>query len=171
MSLDNFQLPSLLIHELYKESLVLLDEQQIIEEKSVLSNPASFRHLGDYQKKILILVAEPGLLHISDEDLKLLTSLLNTCQSTLQDVALVNVLQNGAGFHTPTLIEQFQPDRIMIFCDDPSQLNLPFQLESFTLSKALGVKILTSVALSTLNTQRALKQKLWPQPLKDFFEI
>ena len=89
MSLDNFQLPPHLLSELYKNSLVVLDDKQINTESLKEENLV---FLGDNEKNILILVEDEKALHINDEDLGFLTGILSACKLTLADIALLNMI-------------------------------------------------------------------------------
>ena len=76
MSLDNFQIPPTLLPELYKDSLIVLDDKQ--------SNPEKLKEkkvyfLGDNLKNILILVNNLEILHLNDDDLRFFTGILTAC--------------------------------------------------------------------------------------------
>lgn len=104
-SFDNFQLPNPLLVELYKNSLIDLEQPQSIQHSL---NEYNLVKLGHFNKKILILVNEPEDLHVNEVDLQFLTGILNACQWSLADIALMN-LSSNLGWTWSDAIQHFQP--------------------------------------------------------------
>ncbi len=86
MNFEQFHLPGFLLRDLYKESLVELNEIQQIPEKTADINA---NVLGNNQKQVLILVSYPGELVITDTDLTFLLTVLQACNLSLNDVSII----------------------------------------------------------------------------------
>jgi hypothetical protein len=156
-SFDNFQLPPSLLVKLYKNSLFDLEQPQAIPESLNESSPVS---LGHFQKKILILVHEPGDLHLNDGDLQFLTGMLNACQWSLADVALVNRCSNPT-WNWATLIQHFQPVLSIGFGINEADytdlgLNQPYQITLYN-----NTRMLLSSKLSLLAQRPDEKKAIW----------
>jgi len=87
MNFEQFHLPGFLLRDLYKETLVELNQiQQSADKKPELKDSA----LGNNQKQVLILVNYTDSQVISDPELSFLLTILNACKLTLNDVVILN---------------------------------------------------------------------------------
>lgn len=156
-SFDNFQLPHSLLVDFYKSSLVDVDLPKTNPEPSVETAPVA---LGHFQKKILILVHEPGDLHLNEGDLQFLTGILNACQWSLADISLVNRCSNPE-WTWEMLIHRMQPILSIGFGINEADyknlgVNQPYQTTSLG-----NTRLLLSSKLSLLAQRPDEKKALW----------
>lgn len=166
MSLDNIQLPTFLIGELYKNSLVEADNQQL---KQPLLKPDELIFLGKNQKNILLLVKEENATYLPDADLDFLIGILTACKLSLSDTVLINIYYNKQ-VNYKILLEKFKPEIILFFGVTPSELEFPLQFPHYQLQKYNNQTYLSSPALNELATDKELKTKLWGS-LRKLFSI
>ncbi|MEQ1678153.1 MAG: hypothetical protein ABL876_15715, partial [Chitinophagaceae bacterium] len=100
MDINHIDLNPALVANLYAESLI--DTNAIITEKPVAAPPAesgpsrtdkpetAWKSLGHNQKNILLIVNNPDVVYLTDNELTFLTGILGACKLTLADVAIVN---------------------------------------------------------------------------------
>lgn len=166
MSLENFQLPITLIPELYKNSLVQLEEKQTSNNNIEVEN---IRFLGRNIKNILILVDDSDAVHLSDAFLDFLSQILQACKLNLNEVAIVNQHQ-----HPNTTLQQcldtFQPSLIIDFGNiiqkwKPTYHAIPYQLEELE-----HCKLISANSLVDISQQPDLKKSLW-LALKAHFKL
>jgi|JI6StandDraft_1071083.scaffolds.fasta_scaffold27221_2 hypothetical protein len=166
MSLDNFQLPPFLIQELYKDSLVDLDSNQI---KTDSLKPVNIPFLGKNERNILVLVDEKDVIYLPDEDLAFLTGVLTACKLTLSDVAIVNVATaNEARYQQ--LLQQFRPGSILCFGINLAKLDFPLMFPEYQLQQYNNQSYLAAPTLSKLSSDKNEKMQLW-NCLKKLFSI
>src|SRR4051812_2540038 len=60
MSLDNIQLPAIVIHDLFKDSLIALNTEQAV---SVSPTTATFTYLGNNQKSVVVIVNDEDAIY------------------------------------------------------------------------------------------------------------
>ena len=176
-------LPASVLVSLYKDTLVLPDsekkdtiipnkEEKItatsanntpIEVAKVKKSTGPLKHLGDHNKKILVIVNDPNSVYLNEADFILLTSILNACKLTIADIALVNIGNQETSLHQ---ILETLPSSI-IMCFDVASTDLKIKLPN-TLYKVteLGESNLSfSKALSSMQgTSAEAKQEkgtLW----------
>jgi hypothetical protein len=166
MSLDNFQLPLLIIPELYKDSLVLLDDSQ---QKADSVQQTEVPFLGKFQQKILILIDVENQRFLSEPNLQFLTGILNACKLTLSDIAVVNI--NHLSIKSFQHISSFlNPEKIIIFGIALPILEMPLEFPQYQLQKYAGRQFLAAPQLSELELQVEEKKKLW-NALKLMFNL
>jgi hypothetical protein len=176
-------LPASVLVSLYKDTLVLPDsekkdtiipnkEEKItatsanntpIEVAKVKKSTGPLKHLGDHNKKILVIVNDPNSVYLNEADFILLTSILNACKLTIADIALVNIGNQETSLHQ---ILETLPS-LIIMCFDVASTDLKIKLPN-TLYKVteLGESNLSfSKALSSMQgTSAEAKQEkgtLW----------
>ncbi|MEP7166023.1 MAG: hypothetical protein ABI741_15075 [Ferruginibacter sp.] len=157
MSLDNIQLPPFLVRELYKNSLVEIDEQQLIPA-SLEGNNVIF--LGKNQKNILLIVAEENAVYLPDEDLNFLVEILGACKLSLSDTALINVLKNKE-VNYRSLLEKFNPRVILFFGIEPVKLEFPLQFPHYQIQEYNKQTYLSVPSLNELAADIDKKKQLW----------
>jgi len=137
-------LPASVLVSLYKDTLVLPDsekkdtiipnkEEKItatsanntpIEVPKVKKSTGPLKHLGDHNKKILVIVNDPNSVYLNEADFILLTSILNACKLTIADIALVNIGNQETSLHQ---ILETLPSSI-IMCFDVASTDLKIKL-------------------------------------------
>ena len=166
MSLDNFQITNHLATELYKDSLVVLDEKQI-KPKSLQTGPFSF--LGDNNKNILILVHDTENLHLSEHELSFLTGILTACKLNFADVALCNLHQNELNSFDE-MLNFFKPEKIIGFDVSPVHLKIKISSEKYAPLQYNQMHFLFGNRLNTIANNLEEKKILWGT-LKTIFGI
>ena len=172
------QLPPFLLADIYKDNLVIVDEKPAngqfedtepisatpieipaIKEKTVL--PKWF--LGDNKKNITIIVTDEKHVFLDDDSLNLLTGILNACQLTLADVAIVNYRQTPLSFEK--ISEQLKPVHVFLFNLTTQVLGLPFSIPHYQVQQYGGCTYLSAVGLQemTVTSEEAKleKTRLW----------
>ena len=137
-------LPAAVLVTLFKDTLVLPDhekkdeiipnkEEKItatsanntpIEVPKVKKSTGPLKHLGDHNKKILVIVNDPNSVYLNEADFILLTSILNACKLTIADIALVNIGNQETSLHQ---ILETLPSSI-IMCFDVASADLKIKL-------------------------------------------
>ncbi len=183
MSFEKIQLPDFLIADLYKSSLVdlqnLAHKQSAAQEKeSPVEQPISetpdnkLQYLGENGKQVTVVVNDSKAAHLPEEDLVFLTNVLKACQLTLADIAIVNTAKQEVTY--AELKAQLNSNQILLFNVEPTAIKLPFMIPQFQIQKIDGCTIMLAPALSVINQATAdgklLKTKLW-MSLKQVFGI
>lgn len=166
MSLDNIQLPVIVLQHLFKDSLVDLNTHQADTTAGVTTGLA---FLGNNQKRVAIIVADEKAIYLPDEDLNFLMGILTACKLTMADVALVNTKKNGA-FTYAELEQQLKAEIILLLGVIPAQLELPLQFPPYQVQKFNNQVYLAAPALHLLTKDKAEKAQLW-NCLKQVFSI
>ena len=166
MSLDKFQLPPLLIPQLYRDSLVVLDGKQPNNE-SLKAEKIIF--LGGCRKNILILVKDSTALHLNDKEIEFLAGILSACKLSMADVALVNTfLWTEDDFSSYST--KLNPRVIILFDVDAKKIALPIQLENYKIETKNKTEHLAAPSLKYIAENKEEKKKLW-ECLKTIFSI
>ena len=166
MSLDNFQIPTSLLPELYKDSLIVLDDKQSKPEKL---NEKKVYFLGDNLKNILILVNNLEILHLNDEDLRFLTGILTACKLTFSDVFVFNTASN-LDYNYQKSVDHFQPKLILILGNIHQKFNLPDYSEKYQPIENQNIQLVFGSSLTEISKDVNEKKALW-NCLKQIFEI
>lgn len=155
-------LPASVLVSLYKDTLVLPDEEkkpEIIQNKEekeaktveipkVKKLVGPLKHLGDHHKKILVIVNDPNSVYLNETDFILLTSILNACKLTIADIALVNIGNQETSLHQ--ILETLPSSKIMCFDVAPTDLKIKLPTTLYKVNE-LGESILFfSKALSSM---------------------
>ena len=164
MSLDNIQLPPFLIGELYKNSLVDADNQQL---KAGLLEGNSLPFLGKNQKNILLIVQEENAVYLPDKDLSFLVGILTACKLSLSDTALINVFKNKEANYT-SLLEKFKPVIIIFFGIEPAKLEFPLKFPHYQLQQYNNQTYLSAPTLNELSADINKKKQIWASLQKIF---
>ena len=87
-SLQNIQLPAFVLVDLYKESIVVQDNQQAAQEKKqdVDEIPKGKWFLGHNKKQITIIVHDTEAVFLNDNAYTFLSSILAACKLNVGDV-------------------------------------------------------------------------------------
>lgn len=166
MSLDKIQMPPFLLEELYKNALISEDNKTL--NINILKEDKNF-FLGKNLRKILLIVNEEKVDHISDENLPFLIGILDACKLALPDVALLNIWSNEKiKYHQ--LQDKFKPEVILFFGVEPEKLGFPLQFPHYQVQAYNNQKYLCAPSLTTLAENKPQKQLLWAS-LKKLFSL
>jgi hypothetical protein len=157
MNFEQFHLPGFLLKDLYKESLVELNEIQKIPEKT---SDINANILGNNQKQVLILVSYPGELVITDTDLTFLLTILNACNLSLNDVSILNKAAAKDSKYQE-LIELFKPAVILLFGVPQSAISMPVHFPDYQVQAFKDIRFLSAPTLNELQLDKTIKMKLW----------
>ncbi len=165
------QLPAFVLAELYGKSLVFIDEE--IKPKKVVvteTKKSPKQYLGDYQKKIIVLVNDEENIYVSDESLQFLSGILSACKLNLAHIALMNFNINAVSFSE--LKKELKPGYLLLFGINALQIELPFAMPDYQVQEYDNCKILVAPSLADLNNSSAHaiaeKKKLWKSLQKMF---
>jgi DNA polymerase III psi subunit len=139
----------------------------IPQESTPLLNEKKSDLLGGYQSKILLLVSSIDVPYLQDDELQLLTNMLNACKLSLVDVGILNVhhLENK---NWSSIIEQHAPEKAIVF-GEITEIGMPNKPKYQFLEQA-SLQWIHSISLSDLNQNPAEKKELW-FALKKMFNI
>lgn len=134
---------------------------------------SNIKYLGGFGKKISIVLEDHFQPHLNDGDLAFLAKLLQACQLSLNDVAIINVVSNR--LFSNQLWQLMPSEKMIIFDIDPGTLGLPFRLSHFKLQPWSDCVFLASPSLEALQKDASenvvqLKRNLW-ESLKKMFLV
>jgi hypothetical protein len=166
------RLPAVVLAELFRNTLVDAGEeakQKFIKEELPKSKKI---YLGNYERKIIVLVNDSDSMYLNDKDLDFLTGILNACKLNLAQIALINFNKNAVDF--ARLKKEMQPEYLLLFGINALQIELPFTMPHYQVQQYDNSKIVTAPALTQLNqaSQQAKTEKtnLW-RSLKNMFNL
>ena len=165
MSLDNIQLPAIVLQDLYKNALVDLKT----ENTSSAVTAGNFSFLGENKKHIAIIVNYDEAIYLPDDELNFLLGILSACKLNMADVALMNCSKNPS-LSYKDVTEHFGAEKILLFGVDPAILHLPLQFPHYQVQRYNNQVYLASPALKILADDKAEKMKLWTC-LKQVFSL
>lgn len=157
MSLDNIQLPSIVLQDLYKKMLVDLNNDK---PAAISLQKGTVAFLGSNKQNICIVVADENALYLTDESLHFLQGILSACKLTMADVALVNIEKNST-INYNTLQAELNADVCLLFGVTPAQIQLPLTFPLYQIQKFNNQQYLVSLPLQQLQQDKAEKGKLW----------
>jgi len=128
--------------------------------------------LGNNGKQIGILIKDPQVAFISDEQLQFLSNILNACKLNLGDVAVINMARHP--IHFSELKQQLQSKFLILFDLTTADLQLPFNIPLYQVQAYDHCSILLASSLTKMlgDSQEAKleKSKLWVS-LKNMFQL
>ncbi len=166
MSLDNIQLPVNVLQRLYARSLYDFTLDNSVDNPSPINNIVS---LGNNLKKIVLLVTSAEAIYLPDDELNFLLGILNACKLSMADVALINISKNPSVTYQQ-VAKHFKAEKIFLFGLSPEVLGLPLQFPHYQIQHFNNQVYLSSVSLTTLQTEKEEKLKLW-NCLKKIFSL
>lgn len=166
MSLDNIQLPAVVLQDLFKKTLVDLNTKQIVMDSD---SSDSITWLGQNLQKVVIVVNSPESLYLPDSELDFLMGILTACRLTMADVALIN-LQRHPGLDYKALTAATDAEKIMMFGITPDDLQMPLSFPHYQVQRYNNQQYLASPSLLNLQADRMEKSKLWAC-LKQVFSL
>ena len=182
MNSENNLLPPFVIASLYKDELVLVDDQKSSNAdkpkkgKAVATAPQEIQkpisYLGDNQKKITILLQDTAAVHLADESLQFLTSILAACKLNMGDVAIVNTVHQPVQY--TQIKTELKPSTIILFDISTASIALPFEVPNYQVQQYDNCTLLFSAPLQSMlvktDAAKLEKGKLW-NALKKTFNI
>ena len=162
MSLNNIQLKSSMLADLYRDSLV--------ETESKTSSPApkQLKYLGTNQKHIIVVVSHESVPFLPDEELNFLSTVLAACKLSIADIGILNAY-NAEETELQNVINT-EGNKVLLFGIQPLAIGLPINFPAFQLQPFNNRTYLYAPALSQIENDKALKGKLWIS-LKAMFGI
>jgi hypothetical protein len=175
MGLNNIELTAASLADLYPTSLVQMGDTAttlvprveatvIAEEKKSSVLPAieenNWKSLGDNQQRILIVVDYSTAVHLPDEELAFLTTMLTACKLNLGDVAIINMknykMQSGND-----ILAHFTSKTVLLLGIEPLAFGLPVSFPHFQVQAVAASTYLFAPVLEEIRTDKLLKSKLW----------
>jgi len=166
MSLDNIQLTSVIIPELYGKSLYDLRTGKPASDTGQKDN---IGFLGSNQRKITLLVNSPEAIYLPDEELNFLLGILTACSLSMADIALINISKNP-GLQYADITGQLDAEKIFLFGLNAGNIGLPLQFPHYQVQQYNSRVYLSSVSLKELQKDKEEKMKLWTC-LKKIFSL
>jgi hypothetical protein len=168
MSLNNIQLPLVVIQDLFKKSLINLDKKENTSPHTAETDK-SIAYLGKNGRNIIILVHSPETLYLPDNELDFLMGILTACKLTMADVALINIAQQ-ADTDYKVLETYLAAEKIFLFGPGPAILKLPISFPHYQIQRYNNQVYLSAPSLQALQMDKMEKSKLWVC-LKQIFSI
>ncbi|MFM7671208.1 MAG: hypothetical protein ACKO6Q_01280 [Bacteroidota bacterium] len=97
--------------------------QHLIASPREAKEPCNWPLLGDYKKRVLILIDEPEQAFLKDEDLSFLTGILSACKLNMGDVGIIN-LSGDSNTSSADLKKALHPSSWWLFGLDRSRIGL-----------------------------------------------
>src|SRR6266508_2621070 len=148
MSLNNIQLNSAHLTELYRNSLVQTTEVSETKEKALHRSMAEmvkpkgvslsdndpraigWKYLGENKKNILLAVRYANATYLPDEQLNFLVSILGACKLSLADIAILNIANAPADTYNG-IWDQFKSRITVLFGITPTEFAMPVNFPEF----------------------------------------
>ena len=166
------QLPAFVLAELFSNSLVYTGENVRSELIQEVLPKQEKNYLGNYERKIIVLVNDDGNMYLGDGELEFLTGILNACKLNLAHIALINFNNNPVDFNQ--LRKKMQAEYLLMFGVNTLQIQLPFTMPDYQVQQYDNCKIVTAPSLIALNNKtqlaKAEKTKLW-KSLQNIFNL
>ena len=157
MSLDDIKLPGFVIQDLFQKTLVDLTGN---EKKEIISSTKDLNFFGGNKQHIILLVNNPEVAFVTDQQLTFLSGILNACKLTLEDIGLLNIAFYPA-ISYKTISDAFTPRIIMLFGISTDSIQLPFLMPDFQRQSYNNQVYLAAPSLQTLENDKEMKRKLW----------
>ena len=162
---------------MYKDVLVENDDpgQQQTDSDQEKKQPVevqteevkSWKHLGDYKKRILFIVRYDDAVHIPDEQLNFLTTILSACKLSLADIAILNLAKAPSTFYKEVQ-EKFKSNVTILFGITPQQFEMPVNFPEFQVQPFNNCTFLSGPTIEQMENDKLLKSKLWVSLRKIF---
>jgi hypothetical protein len=162
MSLNNIQLKSSMLADLYRNSLV--------ETTSTIAapEPKQLKYLGNNQKNIIVIVSHDAVPFLPDGELSFLSNILAACKLSIADIGIVNSY-NVEQTDLQNIINA-EANKVLLFGVEPLSIGLPINFPAFQLQPFNNRTYLHAPALSQIENDKGLKGRLWTS-LKAMFGI
>lgn len=164
MSIDNIQLPVSLYQSLFKKSLVDLQKKSILGKKE-----HEIDFLGGNEKNIAFVVTNEQYPFLNDNELKFLTELINACNISIGDIAIVNFARHKQVDYK-TLLSRLACRKVLCFGVSAADIELPFAIPFFQVQAFQEVQYIFCPDLEQLQENVISKKQLWVS-LQKIFKI
>ena len=161
MSLNDFELNSIVMEGLYRNSLVDIDPES--SESNV------FAFLGKNKKKVILIVNDKQSQFIGADSLQFLIEILKACKLEIEDIALINI-DGEPAVDYKSLQAFFKPQTIICFGIDLNRLQFPLEFPEYQVQRYNHQQYLSAPSLEKIISDIPEKQKLW-NCLKKLFLI
>jgi hypothetical protein len=185
MGLNDIELPASVVASLYPSALVSTgtEQKEDIAVKAPqgaaqqapkapaddAAPPFVWKFLGNNKRAVLVVVNNPDILHLPDDDLNFLTTMLTACKLSLGDIILINYnnyLEKGG----PAAVKYYKSREVILFGIEPADFGLPVSFPEYQVQGLANVQYLYSPPLAAIANDKAAKGKLWVS-LKKIFGI
>lgn len=157
MSLDNIQLPTFVIQDLFQKSLVDIHSNK---SDQLTATTEALTFFGGNKQHIILLVYNPDTAFVTDQQLTFLSGILNACKLTLEDIGLLNIASSPSVSYKK-ISDTFNPRIVIMFGISPDHIELPFVMPAFQRQSYNNQVYLAVPSLTDLENDRELKKKLW----------
>ncbi|HEX5151271.1 MAG TPA: hypothetical protein VFW07_07470 [Parafilimonas sp.] len=166
------QLPAFVLADLFSDSLVHTGENLRRESNNDALPKQEKNYLGNYDRKIIVLVNDKNNMYLNDEEMEFLTGILNACKLNFAHIALINFSNNPVDFNQ--LRKKMQAEYLLMFGVSTLQVQLPFTMPDYQVQQYDNCKIVTAPSLNELNKKtpdaKTQKTKLW-KSLQNIFSL
>lgn len=158
MSLDNIQLNTRVVADLYSNKLINLENDQTAGTSSTLLK--TLEYLGSNAGQILLLIEEPEHKYLAENDLAFLSKILAAVNKNLADVAIINCYHNPS-VNYDNLMEQLIPAKIIFFGVVAAEIGFPLNFAPNKPQNYNGQTYLSTVSLKVLQENVEDKKLFW----------
>jgi len=163
----NIKLPDFIIADLYKDSLVVLNEEakQPIEKSGANTTVTEEKpfYFGDNLHNFCIILNSPTHVFTDDESLQLLSNVLAALNFTLADVAIVNYHRTPMPYSH--ISKALKPRVCLLFGVSTQALQLPFIIPNYQLQRYEDCTFIQACAIDDMKANddkaKGEKRKLW----------
>ncbi len=166
MSIDNIQLPISLFQSLFKKNLVDLT---VKSGTTATQTGTRIDFLGGNEKNIAFVVHNEHHKFLSDTELKFLSGLINACNVTMADIAVVNFAHNK-DVNYKDLLSQLACKKVLSFGVSAANIDLPFTIPDFQVQVFHEIQYIFCPGLELLQEDIDSKKQLWGS-LQKIFKI
>ncbi|MCW3088340.1 MAG: hypothetical protein JWQ78_1726 [Sediminibacterium sp.] len=162
MNPHNIQLPDFLIADLYRHSIVMVEEGPAVEKTTPKAGkPVTERqwYLGSNLQKITLIVNEKDAVYLQDAALQFLSNILGACKLNLGDVAIVNHHNDPHSY--AYIKEKLSPRCVLLFGVTAKQVQLPFTVPHYQVQQHDNCHFLLAPPLENILDSKLEKSKLW----------
>ncbi len=156
MSLNNIKLDFTLAAAWYVDALIA-DET---EQQALAAPPEPLPLLGNFERKILILVRDPDHAFLGDEDLSFLTGILSACKMSLADVGILN-LHTLPNLTADRIQSAIAPSAWWLFGIDSPSIGLPAMSDTARTYSHQNNPLFWAPDLRQLANNPLAKRTLW----------
>lgn len=167
MSIDNIQLPVSLYQSLFKKNLVDLQKKSISEKNH--KKEAGIDFLGGNEKKIAFVINNEQNSFLNDNELKFLSGLIDACNITMGDIAIVNFAHNK-DINYNDLLSRLASHKVLCFGVSAADIDLPFTIPYFQIQLFHEIQFIFCPGLEELQEDTNSKKQLWAS-LQKIFKI
>jgi hypothetical protein len=135
----------------------------LVEPQPKSPTATGYKFLGNNNRKISIVVNAPDTPFLPDDQLSVLTRMLEACRMNMGDVAIVNHAVTPIAIGA--LKQQLQPVFVLLFGPSPRDIGLPMDFPVFKIQPYDHTTYLTAPSLADMaqpgDESKLLKSKLW----------